>query len=94
MIEIPLSQIGTVKAFAADVERHRAALVAHQASVDKPVPAASLWVETVIVRRPQSGPVAQRGPDDFVVLPYTVIDDTPRTPEQEKAMAVLRETVR
>jgi hypothetical protein len=94
MIEIPLSQIGSAKAFAAEVESHRAALLAHQASVEKPIPLASAWAESVIDRRPQTGPVAERGPDDFVVLPYTVIDDTPRTPEQERAMAVLRETVR
>jgi hypothetical protein len=93
MINIPLSQIGSAEAFAADIERHRAARVAHLVSVGKPIPTASHWVEHVIQRQPQSGPVVSRGPDQFVVLPYRIVDDTPPTPEAEQALKVLRETI-
>jgi hypothetical protein len=33
-------------------------------------------------------------PDDFIVLPFEIIDDTPKTPEQQKAIDVLRETIK
>jgi hypothetical protein len=44
-----------------------------------------------LVRRVQGEPGK---PDDFVVLPFEIIDDTPRTPEQQKAIQTLRETIR
>jgi hypothetical protein len=47
----------------------------------------------VIKRVPQDGPVATRGPDRFVIQPYTIIDDTPRTPEQQRAIDTLRDTI-
>ena len=93
MIEIPLSQIGSPAAFAKEIEDHRAALIAHQKSENVPVPVTSPLVEAVIARQPQSGPIAERGPDDFIVLPYKVLDDTPKTPEAAQAVKVLRETI-
>lgn len=93
MIDIPLSQIGSTDSFAKDIEAHRTALIAHQQSENVAIPVHSQWVDQVISRRPQTGPVAQRGADEFVVLPYQVIDDTPRTPEAELAVKVLRETI-
>lgn len=94
MIEIPLSHAGSVEGFAKAIEEHRSALLAHQRSVEKPIPVHSPWVEAVISRWPQPGPVAERGPDEFLVLPYKIIDDTARTPEEQQAIDVLRETLR
>jgi len=50
-------------------------------------------VEQVIARVPQDGPVATRGPDRFIALPYEIVDDTPKTAEQQTAINVLRETI-
>jgi hypothetical protein len=58
-----------------------------------PAPRSSELVERVVARVPQDGPVATRGPDRFVALPYQIVDDTPKTPETEKALGVLRETI-
>jgi hypothetical protein len=58
-----------------------------------PAPLSSELVERVVTRVPQDGPVATRGPDRFVALPYQIVDDTVRTPEAEKALGVLRETI-
>jgi hypothetical protein len=38
-------------------------------------------VQSVIRRVPQTGPVATRGPDDFVIQQFEYIDDRPVTPE-------------
>lgn len=86
-IQIPLSQSGSSDQFAAALEAHRADLVAHCAGepgVASPVGPA--LVEQLIQRVPQSGPVESRGPDDFVILPYEIVDDTspPPTLEQRK----------
>jgi hypothetical protein len=59
----------------------------------KPAPRASELIESVIATQPQDGPVATRGPDRFVALPYEIVDDSPKTPEQQKAISVLRETI-
>jgi hypothetical protein len=48
----------------------------------------------VVARVPQDGPVATRGPDRFVALPYQIVDDTPKTPEQQAAIDLLRETIK
>lgn len=90
MIQIPLSQITSAEAFRADVDRQIAALKKHQ--MGKPgvvAPAASLAVSSVIGRQPQPGPVDKRGPDQFVVLDYVIIDDIPVSPEVQ----VLRDSI-
>lgn len=93
-LKLPLSQTGPSDQFARAVQAHIEALQAHMmGSPGKPAPRASDLVETVIARRPQDGPVATRGPDRFVALPYDIFDDTPKTPEQEQALSVLRETI-
>ena len=82
MIRIPLSQSGPAESFAASVQAHRNALEKHMmGKPGKPVPIASALIEAVIERRPQDGPVATRGPDKFVILPYEIYDDTPVSPE-------------
>lgn len=94
MIQIPISQIKSADAFSAEVESHAAALKRHQMGPPgHHVPIASPLVELVITRQPQDGPVATRGPDDFVVLEYEFSDDIPRPPEVETALSVLRESV-
>jgi hypothetical protein len=93
-IQIPLSIAGSPEAFALAVQAHRDALEAHlMGSPGKSAPVASSAIEAVIERRPQSGPVAKRGPDEFVILPYEIIDDTPRTAEQQQAIDTLRATI-
>ena len=90
MIQIPLSQSGPALDFAKAVEAHRKALETHMmGKPGKPAPIATPLIESVIQRRPQTGPVATRGPDQFVILPYEIIDDTPVSP----AVQMLRETI-
>ena len=94
MIRLPLSQTGPAKEFAQAVQRHIEALTAHQMGpAGKPAPRSTGLVEGIIARQSQDGPVATRGPDRFVALPYTIIDDTPKTPEQQKAIDTLRSTI-
>lgn len=94
MIHVPLSLAGSAEKFARDVQQHVEACVAHQmGKPGKPAPRASEVVEMVVKRQPAEGPVATRGPDRFVVLPYTIIDDRPRTPEQQRAIDTLRDTI-
>lgn len=94
MIQIPLSQVSSPEAFAASVQKHITDCTAHMmGKPGKPAPRASEWIEYVVTRVPQDGPVASRGPDKFIALPYTVIDDTQKTPEQQKAIDTLRETI-
>ncbi|WP_425908216.1 hypothetical protein [Nitrobacter sp. TKz-YC02] len=90
MIQVSLSQIGSAENFVQAVEAFRQAKLAHRFTVDVPAPTADPFVESV-VRRVQGVPGK---PDDFVVLPFEVIDDTPRTPEQQQAIDVLRETIK
>lgn len=79
---IPLSQSGPEDQFAKAVEAHRKALEAHMmGEPGKPAPRAPDVVEAVIARQPQEGPVAARGPDQFVILPYKIVDDRPVSPE-------------
>lgn len=93
-VEIPLSAVGDPNAFQAALEAHRAALEAHRSGpCGQPVPVAHPLVDALVVRTPATGPVATRGPDTFTIAPYTIVDDTPKTPEQEKALGVLRETL-
>ncbi len=94
MIRIPLSQTGPADKFAQAVQAHIEALAAHRTGPEgKPAPRASELIESVIATQPQEGPVAARGPDRFVALPYEIVDDSPKSPEQEQAISVLRETI-
>ena len=93
-INVPLSLSGPADAFAKAVQEHRDALEAHlMGKPGKPAPIAPDAVAMVIKRVPQDGPVATRGPDQFVIMPYTIIDDTPFTPEQQRAIDTLRDTI-
>lgn len=94
-IQIPLSQSGPPAAFAAALETHRDALAAHRIGPAKvPAPVSSPLIDSLVQRVPQTGPVATRGPDTFEVLPYVIVDDTPKPPEVATALAVLRETLK
>lgn len=78
MIQIPLSKIVSREDFAKAVFDHQAALAAHM--MGKPGisrPKAHPLIESVINRVPDSGPVAQRAPDTFVIADYEIVDDTP-----------------
>jgi hypothetical protein len=82
VIQIPLSQISSQDDFTAEVKAYRAALERHNRG--KPgiaAPTAHPLVQSVIARVPQTGPVAKRGPDDFIVQSYEFIDDRPVSPE-------------
>lgn len=93
-IQVPLSLSGPPEEFAKAVQAHVEACTAHMMGrPGKAAPRASDVVEMVVKRQPQEGPVATRGPDRFVVLPYKIIDDTPRTPEQQRAIDTLRDTI-
>lgn len=94
MIRLPLSQTGQPAQFAQDVQAHIEALTAHMMGPPgKPSPRASDLIDRVIMRQVQGGPVATRGPDRFMALPYDIYDDTPKTPEQQKAIDTLRSTI-
>lgn len=89
-ISIPLSASGPAEAFAVVLEAHRAALEAHCAG--KPgvaAPAASALVAALVSRVPRGDP----HPDAFVIVPYEIVDDTPRSPEEQRQIDVLRETL-
>jgi hypothetical protein len=93
--KIPLSLSGPPDKFAQAVQAHIEACTAHLVGKPgKPAPRASAVVESVVARQPQDGPVATRGPDRFVALPYEIIDDMPKTPEQQKAIDTLRATIK
>jgi hypothetical protein len=95
MKQIPLSLSGPPDKFARAVQAHIEACTAHMmGKPGKPAPRASDVIESVIARQPQDGPVATRGPDRFVALPYGIFDDTPKTPEQQKAIDTLRATIK
>jgi hypothetical protein len=82
MIQIPLTQITSEADFAEEVTTYIAALKKQQmGKPGMPAPSASQFATLVVARQPQSGPVATRGPDDFVVLPYSIVDDRPVSPE-------------
>jgi hypothetical protein len=86
MIRIPRSRIFSdrIKSeedFHAAVAACRAALEAHcLGPAGRPVPMYDEAVEAVITRVPQEGPVATRGPDQFVVQDYEIFDDAPPQP--------------
>lgn len=93
-ISIPLSISGDPKAFATALASHAAALTKHRRGKPGiPAPIGSPLLDGLIARVPGAGPVATRGPDTFAILPYEIVDDTPRSPEQQQALDVLRETL-
>lgn len=90
MLQLPLSQTGPADAFAAALEAHRLDLVAHRSGKPGvPAPAHTPFLDSLIQRVPRGDP----HPDDFVIVPYEIVDDTPRSPEAQKAIDVLRETL-
>lgn len=90
MKQIPLSQVGDATAFAAALAAHRAALAAHRIGPHHvAAPVAHPLVETLVACVPRGDPL----PDAFQVLPYEIVDDMPKTPEVDQALAVLRETL-
>ena len=94
MIRLPLSQTGPADKFALAVQAHIEALTNHMMGhAGKPAPRAPDIIERVIMRQAQGGPVATRGPDRFMAMPYEIFDDRSKTPEQEQALNVLRETI-
>lgn len=103
MIQIPRSKIFSPRIASEDDFRRaviecRDALEAHcRGPANTPVPMYDRAVEALVQRVPQEGPVATRGPDQFVILDYEIVDDTPPAPppvpaptlEQRKALLVI-----
>lgn len=74
MISIPLSQVGSADAFAAEVEAYRMAVEQHQLGEHGvAAPAHSELIESLIVRVPDTGPVAKRKPDKITIAPYEIV---------------------
>lgn len=90
-IRIPLSLCGSADEFGKAVEAHRKACTAHMMGrPGKPAPTAPDHIKAVIARQPQEGDPATRGPDQFVVLPYEIIDDRPVDPK----IQLLRDSIK
>jgi len=90
MIQIPLSQSGPADKFAKAVQAHIEACTKHMmGKPGQPAPRATDVVESVVARVPQDGPVATRGPDRFVALPYEIVDDRVVSPE----LQILRDSI-
>ena len=82
MIRIPLSLSGPAEEFAKAVEAHRKACHVHMMGrTGRPAPTAPDHIKVVVHRKTQEGPVAERGPDEFVILPYEIVDDLPVSPK-------------
>lgn len=91
MIQIPLSQSGPADQFTKAVQAHIEACTKHMMGrPGKPAPRAPELIEAIVARQPQDGPVATRGPDRFIALPYEIVDDTPVSPEVQ----ILRDSIR
>lgn len=91
VVQVPLSQSGPAPAFAAALEAHRAALEAHRSGAPgKASPVAHPLLDALVVRTHRGDPL----PDLFSIAPYIIVDDTPKTPEQNQALSVLRETLK
>lgn len=91
MVIVPLSVSGPPVAFAAALEAHRAALEAHRAGpAGQAAPIGHPLLDSLIQRVARGDPE----PDAFEIAPYRIEDDTPRTPEAERAIQTLRETLR
>ena len=90
MIKLPLSQTGPTDKFALAVQAHIEALTNHMMGhAGKPAPRAPDIIERVIMRQAQGGPVATRGPDRFMAMPYEIFDDRPVSP----AVQILRDSI-
>lgn len=103
MIQIPRSKIFSPRIASEDDFRRaviecRDALEAHcLGPANTPVPMYDEAVEALVRRIPQDGPVATRGPDQFVIVDFEIVDDTPPAPpavpaptlEQRKALLVI-----
>jgi hypothetical protein len=87
-LTLPLSRTGDPAAFAVTIEAYRAALEAQRSGKPGVVAPASSF-DFLIARVPRGDPL----PDAFQVVPYTIVDDTPLSPEAQKAIGVLRETI-
>lgn len=95
MIRVPRSVAGAADAFAARLAAHRDALEEHRLGrADRPAPVADHLVDSLVLRVPDVNPnIAQRGPDQFVVAPYEIFDDTPIDAETQHALDTLRATL-
>lgn len=99
MLEIPLSAVvaiaGSAKDFPVVLEQHRAALEAHRlGKPGAPAPVHHDLVDTLIRRVTDTNPdVAARAPDQFVIAPYTIVDDTPVDPALQHTLDTLRKTI-
>ncbi|WKA31594.1 hypothetical protein [Bradyrhizobium roseum] len=95
MYEVKLSALGCpTEEFAAALEKHRTAVEDHMmGEPGRAAPIAGELVAFLVQRIPDKGPVADRGPDRIVIVPYTIIDDTPLPAETQAALDVLRETI-
>lgn len=78
-VQIPLSVVGEPNAFAASLEAHCVALAKHRmAGLGVPVPMHPF--DFLVQRVPDTGPVATRKADTFIIAPYEIVDDTPPVP--------------
>lgn len=94
MIQIPLSQIGNLSVFIEAVKAHRDAIEAHiMGETRQPKPTAPALIDDLVVHVAKQGDPATRGPDDIVILPYQIIDDTPLAPDAQQAISTLRATI-
>lgn len=99
MIEIPLSAVlaiaGAAKNLPAVLEQHRAALEAHRlGKPGAPAPVHHDLVDALIQRVPDTNPdVAARMPDQFVIAPYKIVDDSPVDPALQHTLETLRKTI-
>lgn len=95
MYDVKLSALGrSPEQFEIDLLAHRLAVEEHM--MGKPgvaAPVADELVAFLVLRVPDTGPVADRGPDKIVIAQHRIIDDTPLPPEQQQALDVLRETI-
>jgi|GEM_PF-5367036 len=88
MTKVPLSFAGSAEAFGKRLEAHRSALESHRKGKHgRPAPLEHEIVDALILRVPDSGPVATRGPDKFVIAPYEIFDDKAAEAEQKRAAA-------
>lgn len=89
-IRLPISLTGDQARFAREVEAYRQAMLAHRFTINEPAPVARDPIIEQCVRRVNVGPDK---PDDFMT-DYEIFDDTPLSPEAQKALDVLRETIK
>jgi hypothetical protein len=81
-ITIPLSVVGSAESLSEAIESYRSALIRQMDEPGTDAPMAPDYVQRLVQRVPAEGPVEERGPDTFMVLPFVVIDDTAKPPEK------------